>query len=127
VTAKLEELDRQNIDLTTFQKFAEKHQALLYPAFEMQTRFHDHVLGTNFWQILIENRVKMFDNRYVSVTDILARYEERIELNQLNNPRHSHHNNEEHRFPPTPPPIPSTLDSLTATALNRRRLLTRGN
>jgi hypothetical protein len=83
VSAKLEELDRQNIDLATFQKFAESHQALLYPAFEMQTRFHDQVLGTNFWQILIENRVRMFNDRYISVADILARYEERIDLNHV--------------------------------------------
>ncbi len=90
MSTKLEELDRDNIDLPTFPRFAEKHQALLYLAFEMQTRFHAHVLGTNFWQILIENRVRMFDDRYVSVTDILARYEERADLHQLPNQRNNH-------------------------------------
>jgi phosphopantetheine adenylyltransferase len=90
VSAKLEELDHQNINLQTFQKFAEKHQALLYPAFEMQTRIQDHVVGTTFWHVLIENRVRMFQDRYVSVREILERYEERADLNRLT----AHHHEE---------------------------------
>jgi phosphopantetheine adenylyltransferase len=92
VSAKLEELDHKNINLTTFQKFAEKHQALLYPAFEMQTRIQDHVVGTNFWHILIENRVRMFQDRYVSVKEILERYEERADMNRIT---HNHHDDTE--------------------------------
>jgi hypothetical protein len=77
---KLEELNKELIDIETFQKFSEKHPALLYPAFEMQTRFKRKVIGNDFWATLIRNRVQLFKDRYVPIGEILLKYADRYEI-----------------------------------------------
>lgn len=67
----------------TFKNFAERHQALLYPAFEMQTRFQDRVLGSQFWQIVVQNRIRLYQDRYIPVKDIISRYQERANLKNI--------------------------------------------
>lgn len=89
-------MDRKDIDIGTFQKFAERHQALLYPAFEMQTRFKERVLGESFWHVIVQNCLKVFDDRYIPVLDIIARYEERADLKKIkskNNNDNANNNN----------------------------------
>mmetsp|Transcript_1741 Transcript_1741/g.2724 ORF Transcript_1741/g.2724 Transcript_1741/m.2724 type:complete len:509 (-) Transcript_1741:189-1715(-) len=77
---KIQELDKDLIDIETFQRFAEKHPALLYPAFEMQTRFQRKVIGPPFWHALIRARVRMFKDRYVPIKDILLMYADRYDV-----------------------------------------------
>jgi hypothetical protein len=71
-----------DIDIDTFQRFVEKHQALLYPAFEIQMKFRDAICGREFWDSLIAKRVELFNNRYIPLQDILRRYEERVDLSR---------------------------------------------
>lgn len=52
----------------------------------MQSRIQGCVLGTTFWHALIDNRVKMFDDRYIPIQVILEKYEERMDLKLMRRP-----------------------------------------
>lgn len=79
---KLGALDSKQIDLETFKEFSRKHQALLYPAFEMQTRFQKCVVGNDFWAVFSRQRVKVFKDRYVPIGEILAQFEGRYNVGE---------------------------------------------
>lgn len=49
----------------------------------MQTRFQDRVLGSQFWQVVVQNRIRLYEDRYIPVRDIIARYEERANLKNV--------------------------------------------
>lgn len=53
---------------------------MMYPAFEMQTRFQRKVIGNDFWATLIRNRVELFKDRYVPIQEILLKYADRYEI-----------------------------------------------
>lgn len=77
---KLGAMDEKQIDLESFQEFSRKHQALLYPAFEMQTRFQKRVVGNVFWEVYSRQRVQVFKDRYVPIQEILAQFESRYNV-----------------------------------------------
>jgi hypothetical protein len=79
---KLGALDSKQIDLDSFKEFSRKHQALLYPAFEMQTLFQRRVVGNVFWEIYSKQRVSMFKDRYIPIEEILAQFESRYNVGE---------------------------------------------
>ena len=79
---KLGALNEKQIDLDTFKEFSRKHQALLYPAFEMQNRFQRCVVGNDFWAVYSRQRVKVFKDRYVPIEEILAQFEGRYNVGE---------------------------------------------
>lgn len=78
--SKLGALNTKQIDLDTFKEFSRKHQALLYPAFEMQSRFQRRVIGNIFWATYCQMRMNMFKERYVPIEEILAQFESRYNV-----------------------------------------------
>ena len=79
---KLGALDTKQIDIDTFKDFSKKHQALLYPAFEMQSRFRQRVVGNVFWEVISRVRVDMFKDRYIPIEEILAQFESRYNVGE---------------------------------------------
>ncbi len=79
---KVKELGWVDIDIKTFQSFVERHQAFLYPAFEIQIKFRNAICGREFWDTLIAKRTQMFNNRYIPLKEIVRRYEERVDLSR---------------------------------------------
>ena len=79
---KLGALDSKQIDLESFQDFSRRHQALLYPAFEMQNRFQKLVVGNVFWEVYSRQRVQVFKDRYIPIQEILAQFESRYNVGE---------------------------------------------
>ena len=55
-----------------FKAFALTHQALLFPAFQMQLSLQRKVLGEGSWKKHIKSRSFICDNAYVSVTELIS-------------------------------------------------------
>lgn len=59
------------IDAEAFCKFAKNHNALLFPAFEMQTALQTATLGTAFWQHNSERRIEISKGRFVPIGKLM--------------------------------------------------------
>lgn len=57
--------DMMNID--QFAKFVKNHQLLLFPAFKIQEKMREKVLGVSFWAVLMSRRAKDSHGRYVDL------------------------------------------------------------
>jgi hypothetical protein len=55
------------VDIDTFRRFVKKHPALLFPAFEMQSKMQKHTLGFAFWKRLADKRLKLSSGQYVPI------------------------------------------------------------
>jgi hypothetical protein len=60
-----------DIDAEAFCKFAKNHNALLFPAFEMQTALQRSTLGTAFWQRNSERRIEISKGRFVPIGKLM--------------------------------------------------------
>lgn len=49
------------------------HQALLNPAFQIQSALRRKILGSGFWEQHTENRIRMTEGKYVPVRDFLLK------------------------------------------------------
>ncbi len=63
----------KTISIEAFSKFAKENPALLFPAFEMQRKIQEKIMGVQFWSKHLDRRVELTEggNNYVSVKDIL--------------------------------------------------------
>jgi hypothetical protein len=59
------------VDINTFRKFAKQHQALLFPAFMMQTKMQSKILGCRFWSSLANKRIEISKGRYIPISEFL--------------------------------------------------------
>ena len=64
------------INTTHFRDFALNHQALLYPAFVMQSALRRKILGSGFWERQTEKRMRITKGKYVPVRDFLVNVSE---------------------------------------------------
>ena len=55
------------VDIDTFRKFVKKHPALLFPAFEMQSKMQKYTLGFSFWKRLADKRLKLSSGQFVPI------------------------------------------------------------
>ena len=70
--AKLAELDT-SINFQTFSRFVRKHQAMLYPAYALQDKLMQYIMGKKFWKKQAANRVLLSRGVYRSILDIIGR------------------------------------------------------
>ena len=49
------------------------HQALLYPAVQIQSSLRRKILGSGFWEHHTENRICMTEGKYIPVRDFLLK------------------------------------------------------
>lgn len=54
-------------DIQEFRKFVKTHQALLFPAFQMQFALQKKILGKGFWTNNAERRLRLSDGNYISI------------------------------------------------------------
>ena len=66
------------VDIDAFRKFAKKHPALLFPAFDVQRKMQDSTMGQRFWSSLANKRLKLSSGQYVPIKQYME-----LHLNQL--------------------------------------------
>ena len=59
------------VDVDSFRSFCGKHQALLYPAFEMQRMIQQKILGEEFWNLLSLRRVELSKGTYIPIAEFM--------------------------------------------------------
>jgi Ca2+-binding EF-hand superfamily protein len=59
------------VDIDTFRGFAGKHQALLYPAFEIQRVIQRRILGEEFWNLLSLRRIELSNGKYMPIGEFM--------------------------------------------------------
>lgn len=61
----------RNITVDQFREFCRTHQAVLYPAFVLQTQMQEKILGMKFWSECSKSRVVLSNGEYVSISALL--------------------------------------------------------
>lgn len=80
VAAELRAIENsgQLLTLDQFRVFVKTHQALLFPAFQMQSGLQRKILGSAFWERNANKRIKLSNGKYVSVGSFIMAV--RVEL-----------------------------------------------
>lgn len=69
---ELEKIERNGtFNVEKFAEFAQYHQALLFPAFQLQHMLQEKVLGVNFWRKCSERRIQITKGKYVALKDLM--------------------------------------------------------
>lgn len=63
-------IDR-NIGVDQFREFCRTHPAVLYPAFVLQTKMQEKILGSKFWNGCSKTRVELSSGEYIDISAIL--------------------------------------------------------
>ena len=72
VSVELKGLEAKGtFDLEKFQKFAKFHQALLFPAFNMQSIMMKRVLGAGFWWKQTKRRAQLSGGEYLPMESFI--------------------------------------------------------
>lgn len=73
VANDLKEIEKagQLLDIEKFRHFAKTHQALLFPAFQMQLALQQKILGVRFWERNARKRLKFSNGKYISVGNFI--------------------------------------------------------
>jgi hypothetical protein len=61
----------QLLDIEKFRLFVKTHQALLFPAFQMQLALRRKILGVRFWERNAQKRIKFSNGKYISVGNFI--------------------------------------------------------
>lgn len=69
---KISASDAQKFGPFEFREFAKSHPALFFPAFEMQRKLQNKVLGKRFWKNHAQKRVARSGTEYVRVKDLIG-------------------------------------------------------
>ena len=67
---------RDPFTVDTFRVFIKTHQALLFPAFQMQQALQRKFLGTAFWESNADRRMEICNGKYISVGDFISEVRE---------------------------------------------------
>eukprot|EP00981_Chlorochromonas_danica_P004689 scaffold931_cov200-Ochromonas_danica.AAC.17 len=71
ISAELHALEfNYSLDIDRFTRFIAKHPALLFPAFQMQHRLRDRVMGSWFWFWACKRRVRLSGGRYLTIAEL---------------------------------------------------------
>lgn len=62
---------KTTFNLHEIQKFAKAHQALLFPAFNLQHVIRKNILGEGTWRKASAHRAELCKGRYVTLADFL--------------------------------------------------------
>jgi hypothetical protein len=65
------EADGGDVNAEQFCLFAKNHNALLFPAFEMQKALQKSTLGVNFWTTNAERRIEMSNGKFMPVAKFM--------------------------------------------------------
>lgn len=59
------------LNIEAFRQFVKTHQALLFPAFQMQLALQRRILGQRFWARNANKRLKFSNGKYISVGNFI--------------------------------------------------------
>eukprot|EP01038_Epipyxis_sp_PR26KG_P009776 gene9776-13151_t len=72
ILADLVAMDRmEDVDIDAFSKYVKLHQAMLFPAFQMQQQLQRKFFGTSFWERQGSKRIQLSKGKYVSVAQFM--------------------------------------------------------
>ena len=71
VMQKVEKMGDKRIDVDAFRKFIDSYPALLFPAFEIQMKIQNGILGPEFWNHCSQRRVSITDGKYMQIRDLM--------------------------------------------------------
>lgn len=57
--------------LQRFSEFAKSHQQLLYPAFQIQMKMQDKIMGPSFWEKCTTRRVEWSKGRFITMAQMM--------------------------------------------------------
>jgi hypothetical protein len=60
------------LNLREFSDFVKTRQALLFPAFQMQTALRSKILGEKFWEDHANKRIRFTNGKYISVGQFIV-------------------------------------------------------
>lgn len=59
------------LNIEAFRQFVKTHQALLFPAFQMQLALQRRILGQRFWARNANKRLKFSNGKYISIGNFI--------------------------------------------------------
>ena len=62
---------RTHLDSERFYEFCRYHQAMLFPAFQLQLKLQERIMGTSFWRKCTNRRVELSKGTYVTMGDLM--------------------------------------------------------
>lgn len=65
VLKKITDIGDAQVNVDMFREFTRQHQALLFPAFNMQTALQTRILGCRFWSELAKKRIEITQVTYL--------------------------------------------------------------
>lgn len=73
IAKELEEIEAVDgdVNMEDFAKFSHTHQALLFPAFQLQETLRKSILGVEFWLNLTGRRLEISQGKFVSVNEFM--------------------------------------------------------
>jgi hypothetical protein len=72
VVQELKKIEKEgSFDINRFSKFARRHQHMLFPAFQMQLKLQERIMGSKFWEKCTERRVEWSKGKYISIAQLM--------------------------------------------------------
>lgn len=73
VAADLKQIENsgQLLNIDQYRQFVKTHQALLFPAFQMQLALQRRILGVRFWERNANKRLKFSNGKYISIGNFI--------------------------------------------------------
>jgi len=71
ILEKTRNMSEENFTVDSFSVFVQKHPALLFPAFLLQTTIQKLIVGQDFWEECAMTRINLSNGQYVTISQIL--------------------------------------------------------
>lgn len=62
-----EEQFKEPFKVDSFRRFVKTHQAMLFPAFQMQLALQRKFLGVSFWECIANRRMELCNGKYIPI------------------------------------------------------------
>jgi len=83
ILEKVKSREEENFTVDTFSDFVQRHPALLFPAFLLQTTIQKLVVGQDFWEECAMTRINLSNGQYVTINQILKAHVSESAFNAL--------------------------------------------
>ena len=72
VLQELKKIEKKtHLDAEKFFEFCRYHNAMLFPAFQLQLKLQETVMGRSFWEKCTNRRVELSKGTYVTMGDLM--------------------------------------------------------
>ena len=72
IIAKLKSLSSDFLmNINEFRQFSDSYPALLFPAFEVQMKIQDNILGREFWMHCSHRNIPLGSGKFINIRDLM--------------------------------------------------------